>query len=214
MSDPGEVAVRPTREEDIPRLLEISRAIYPTRAAWTEEELRSHLDVFPEGQLVAMVDGQVRGMAASLIVLWDDYDIRGSWRQFTDNGRFTNHDPVDGRTLYGAGVMVDPRAQGRGIGRALYAARRDLTRTHGLSRIRAGARLSRFSRYADRMSAREYVDGALRGEIRDPVLRFQVSEGFRVLAVVADYLPQDPASLGYAAVIEWLNPDYDASTDG
>ncbi len=31
--------------------------------------------------------------------------------------------------------------------------------------------------------------------------------GFHVLAVVPHYLKDDPASLGYAAVIEWLNPE-------
>lgn len=212
MSEAAQVVVRGTRAEDIPRLLEMSRAIYPARAAWTETELRSHLSVFPEGQLVAELGGRVLGMAASVVILWDDYDIRGSWRQFTGDGLFTNHDPVNGRTLYGAGVMVDPEAQGRGVGRALYAARRALTRRLELSRIRAGARLSRYARYADRMTARDYVAAVLDGEIRDPVLHFQVREGFRVLAVVPGYLPHDPESLGYAAVIEWLNPEYRASS--
>lgn len=202
------VVVRPARAEDIPRFLEISRAIYPPRAAWTETELRSHLRVFQEGQLAAEVRGRVVGLAASLVILWEDYDIRGSWREFTANGLFTNHDPGAGRTLYGAGVMVDPESQGSGVGRALYAERRELARRLNLSRIRAGARLSRYARYSDRMSARQYVDAVLAGEIRDPVLTFQVKEGFRALAVVPGYLPHDPGSLGHAAVIEWLNPDW------
>ncbi|GEM_PF-1459647 len=43
-------------------------------------------------------------MAASLIVLWNDYDMKASWRDFTDHDMFTNHDPERGRTLYGAEV--------------------------------------------------------------------------------------------------------------
>ena len=202
----GDVVVRATLAEDIPRLLEISRAIYAPRAAWTEAEIRSHLRVFPEGQLVAEHDGRVVGMAASLIVAWDDYEVRGSWREFTDDGMFTNHDP-DGRTLYGAGVMVDPQLRRGGVGSALYEARRALVRRLALTRIRAGARLSLYHQWADRLSAEAYVERVVAGELEDPVLRFQLRQGFRVLAVVADYLPQDPASLGYAAVIEWLRPD-------
>ena len=41
----------------------------------------------------------------------------------------------------------------------------------------------------------------------DPTLSFQLKEGFHVLAVVPHYLSDDPESLGYAAVIEWLNPE-------
>jgi hypothetical protein len=40
----------------------------------------------------------------------------------------------------------------------------------------------------------------------DATLSFQLKEGFHVLAVVPHYLTDDPESLGYAAVIEWLNP--------
>ena len=34
------------------------------------------------------VSQAVVGMAASLIVLWDDYEIRDNWRDFTDGGMF------------------------------------------------------------------------------------------------------------------------------
>ena len=45
----------------------------------------------------------------------------------------------------------------------------------------------------------------MRGEIGDPTLSFQLRQGFHVLAVVQGYLRNDPESLGYAAVIEWIN---------
>ena len=45
------------------------------------------------------------------------------------------------------------------------------------------------------------------GRLTDPTLSFQLRERFRVLAIVADYLRHDPESLGYAAVIEWINHD-------
>jgi hypothetical protein len=57
------------------------------------------------------------------------------------------------------------------------------------------------------MSAEEYVSRVVRGELRDPTLSFQLHRGFRVLSVVSRYLTHDPESQGYAAVIEWLNPD-------
>jgi GNAT superfamily N-acetyltransferase len=120
---------------------------------------------------------------------------------------FTNHDPDHGRTLYAAEVMVDPERQGLGIGSQLYAARQDLVTRLGLRRIRAGARLRGYHQFAQEMSPREYVTRVERGELTDPTLSFQLGRGFRVLAVTSGYLRHDPESLGFAAVIEWLNPD-------
>src|SRR5690606_29150427 len=141
------IRVRPTRPEDFPSIHRISRAIYPDSPAWSDAQLTSHLAMSPEGQLVAGDAGGVVGMAASLVVLWDDYSYDTSWREFTDHGMFTNHDPVHGRTLYGAEIMVDPARQGQGIGKALYQGRRDICRRLRLLRIRAGARLAGYHRY-------------------------------------------------------------------
>ncbi len=201
------IEIRQTRAEDIPSVIELCRAVYPVSVPWTEAQLGSHLRVFPQGQFVAVesATGRVLGMTASLIVLWDDYEMTSSWRDFTDHGMFTNHDPARGRTLYGAEVMVHPELQGRGVGSRLYEARRDLVARLGLLRIRAGARLRGYHRYADRMSAEEYAIEVARRTISDPTVSFQLRRGFHILAVVPGYLRNDPESLGHAAVIEWLN---------
>jgi hypothetical protein len=201
--------VRTTCPEHIPGIISLSAAIYGEGAAWSREQLESHLAVFPEGQLVAVVpDGaaeRVIGMAASLIIPWDAYDLEGAWRDFTAGGFFTNHDPARGRTLYGAEVMTDPARRQSGIGSALYRERQRLVERLGLLRIRAGARLRGFHRVADRMSAEAYVRDVVAGRRRDPTLSFQLNRGFGVIGVVGGYLKKDPESLGWAAVIEWLN---------
>lgn len=199
--------VRQTAREDIAQIIELCRAVYPGSIPWNTEQLSSHQQVFPEGQFVvaSLETGQIVGMAASLIVLWDDYDMNASWRKFTEDGTFRNHNPEAGRTLYGAEVMVHPRMQGRGIGKMLYCARRNLAVRLGLLRIRAGARLRGYNKFAGRLSPEEYVKRVEWGEIRDPTLSFQIGQGFHVLAVVQGYLAHDNESLGYAAVIEWIN---------
>ena len=122
----------------------------------------------------------------------------------TAGGYFTNHNP-EGTTLYGAEIMVDPTVQGRGVGKKIYAARRDLCQRLKLHRIRAGARLRGYHRYAQQMSAEQYVERVVRGKLSDPTLSFQLKQGFHVLAVTPNYLPHDKPSLGYAALIEWIN---------
>lgn len=201
------VKVREVEKRDFPGIIALCERTYPGSAPWSEAQLTRHREIFPEGQLVAVDRGhEVVGYAASLIVYWDDYAMDASWRDFTDRGMFTNHDPVLGRTLYGAEVMVHPEIRGSGIGGKLYDARRALAERLGLLRIRAGARLRSYHKYANRMSAEEYVRRVVRGSLRDPTLSFQLNRGFHVLAVVEHYLRHDPESLGWAAVIEWLNP--------
>ena len=202
------LTVRNTRESDIQGIIALCLAVYPDTPPWGETQLRSHLAVFPEGQFVAVDEdsGEVVGMAASLIVWWDDYEADMNWRDFTEHGMFTNHDPDKGRTLYGAEVMVHPGRQGRGIGKALYQARRELVERLGLLRIRAGARLRGYRAHAATLTPEQYTRQVVAGLIPDPTLSFQLKQGFIVLKVVHEYLRHDPESLGYAALIEWINP--------
>ena len=201
------IVIRNTEPGDFASIVELSGRVYTSAMPWTAQQLKSHLDIFPEGQFVAVhPSGLVVGMAASLIIHWDDYEFDATWRDFTDRGMFTNHDPVNGRTLYGAEVMVHPEYQKCGIGTMLYQARHSLAERLGLRRIRAAARLRGYHRFAQEMSPREYVAKVSRGEIKDPTLSFQLKNGFQVLGVVTGYLRHDPESLGHAAVIEWCNP--------
>lgn len=206
------IIVRNTRPEDFADIERISRLVYPFDEPYTLKYLNKHLEVFPEGQLVAYdtETDHVVGMAASLIIRWDEYDRLDSYNDFTDSGYFTNHDPT-GRTLYGAEVMVDPEMRRRGIGSKLYDARRALAERLKLLRIRAGARLPGYHRYADRMDAETYVRKVIQGELSDPTLSFQLDRGFHVLAVVPNYYTHDPKTREYAALIEWINEPQAAS---
>lgn len=202
------VRVRNTTPTDFDAIERISRVTYPDDFPWTSVYLASHLDIFPDGQFVAVDSdtGDVVGMAAGLIVTWDDYDHLDTYNDFTDAGWFTNHDP-SGRTYYGAEVIVHPERRGEGIGSRIYDARKEFVRERGLMRIRAGARLAGYSQHVHALDARTYVRRVISGDLFDPTLTFQLRRGFRVLSVVSDYFERDRKSRGYAAVIEWLNDD-------
>lgn len=197
----------------IPGIIALCNAVYPDSPPWRVDQLANHLRVFPEGQWVAVDGDAVVGMAASLVILWDDYGKELPWRDFTANGTFSNHDPARGRTLYAAEVMVHPGYQGRGIGGMLYKARRELVERRGLLRIRAGARLRGYHSWATRLSPEEYAVRVARGDLYDPTVTFQMRQGFRILWLVRDYLRHDPESLGWAACIEWLNPGVATPSD-
>ncbi len=211
------VITRKATEADIPALVELNRVSYPTLAednvVWRGAHLRSHQRMFPEGQIVAVVGGKIVGACASLIVDMGANPLRlHTWAGITDSGYFTNHDP-HGDTLYGADVYVHPDARGLGVGAALYEARRQLCRKLNLRRILSGGRLWNYREHAEKFGAEEYAHRVAAGELRDLTLSFQIREGFVLRGVIPNYL-NDPHSLNYASLIEWLNPDYTAAVKG
>jgi len=201
------VIVRHLLPADVRPLIELQRHVYPTIPPWREELLLQHLDIFPQGQMVAESNGKLVGAASSLVVLWDEWEVEHTWKEITDHGSFATHNP-EGRTLYGAEVFVHPHLRGAGIGHALYQARRKLCRLGNLKRIIACGRLPGYHRYADLMSAQLYAQKVVWGDIQDPVLSFQLREGFHFCGTVSGYIPEDQESLGYASLIVWLNPRY------
>jgi len=172
---------------------------------WNEAQLRAHLERFPEGQLVATLDGVPMGAISTFVVPPSrDPMAQHTWLDITDEGTFASHDRR-GDTLYLADVYVDPAAWGKRVGEALYTALRDLCVSLGLRRIVAGGRLWGYHEYAGAMTAQEYVDAALRGDIRDRVLGSQLKAGFAVRGLLVGYL-RDPRSLDYATLLEWVKP--------
>lgn len=211
------VRVREATPKDIPALVALNRAAYPSMAedntVWGESHLISHQRVFSQGQLVAELEGKVVGAVASLIVNMGPDPLRlHTWAGVTDSGYFYSHDP-NGDTLYGADVYVHPDARGHGVGGALYEARRQLCRRLNLRRILAGGRLRDYHEHADQMTPAEYAQRVAAGDLHDLVLTFQLREGFTLRGILPNYL-RDPHSRNNASLIEWLNPDYQPRPTG
>jgi hypothetical protein len=89
----------------------------------------------------------------------------------------------------------------------LYEARKDLVVKLNLWRMIAGGRLFNYSEYAEKMSAQEYAEKVVKGELKDLVLSFQLNNGFRFIKILQNYM-KDSRSLNYASFIEWINPKY------
>lgn len=203
------VTVRNTRRADIKPLIELQKRVYPNIPHWREDLLEHQLELFPQGQFIVEIDGELVGASSSFVVLWDEWQVDHTWGEITARGSFDTHNP-QGRTLYAAEVFVHPHQRGAGIGHALYRERRMLCRQYNLKRIIACGRLPGYHLYADQMSAQHYAQKVVWGDIQDPVLSFQLKEGFQYCGVVSGYIPEDSESRGYAALIVWLNPRYNA----
>lgn len=206
----NDLKIRHTRVDDIEALIALQKHIYPDLEPWPAEQVIQQLEVFPHGQVVATVNEHLVGCASSMIVNWDDWKTVHTWDAVTAEGSFDTHDPT-GKTLYGAEVFVDPTVRGRRIGHWLYDARRKICRSLNLKRIIACGRLPGYHRYALEMSAETYAKRVVWGDIIDPVLNFQLREGFDFCGVVEGYLPDDRESGSFASLIVWLNPRFRAN---
>jgi GNAT superfamily N-acetyltransferase len=205
----SELRIRNTQPGDFDGIGDLCRRVYPETSPWNPTQLESHVHVFADGQFVAVYgdEEQVVGMSSSLVIHWDNYDMFDDWDQFTAHGMLTNHDPGKGHTLYGNEIIVDPTLQGHGLGHQLLTAQKDLARRKQLRRMRGGARLRDYHTHARRMSAPDYVVAVVHGQIVDHTLSFHLHEQFHIMAVIPHYLSDDSETLGYAALVEWLNPD-------
>ena len=208
------VVVRNTRQHEIQKVVDLQKESFPYLARygniWHPEELENHLRIFPEGQFVAVEpDGTVVGSASTLIVSLNAEYTEHTWKDITANGMFTNHNP-NGDSLYGADISTHPKYRHEGIGSMLYDIRKELVIKLNLRRIIGGGRLFNYCEYAGKISALEYAQKVIRGEFRDPVLSFELDNGFKFIKILPNYL-DDVRSLNYASFIEWLNPRYSHS---
>jgi GNAT superfamily N-acetyltransferase len=142
------IAIRPARRDELAALAALNRAAYPDLVqegvVFTEPQLLSHLERFPEGQLVALRDGVLVGAITTFIPprAFDPLQPH-TWMGITDAGTFARHDP-GGDTLYLADIYVDRAAWGAGIGKELYAELFALCRRLGLANVVGGGRLYDF----------------------------------------------------------------------
>jgi predicted amidohydrolase/GNAT superfamily N-acetyltransferase len=200
--------VRNARIRDIPAIRALSEKVYvPTGLqGYASATLRGQINNFPDGQFVAIYDDRVVGYCATFVIGADAAFKAHTWNEITAGGYASRHDP-DGDYLYGMEVCVDPDYRGLRIGQRLYAERRKLAQAWGLKGIVFGGRLPTLAKRLSRFGTAEaYVKEIQEGRVRDPVLTFQLRNGFEVVGLLPGYLPEDRQSLGHAVHLLWRNP--------
>lgn len=195
---------------DYEELKDVMKEAYQTMPAsiWKEEHIKILLEKFPEGQVVVKVNGEIAGCALSLIVDYNKFEEKHTYKNVTGNFTFNTHDP-DGDILYGIDVFVKPKYRGLRLGRRLYEYRKTLCEKLNLKEIIFGGRIPQYHKYADEISPKEYIEKVKSKEIHDPVLNFQLSNDFHPARVLKGYLEGDEASNEYAVLLKWENIFYE-----
>ena len=140
---------------------------------WKKEEIRRLLKVFPEGQIVIVVDDVVVGAALSLIV---DENLALSNHKYNDivtDSKFKAHNP-EGDVLYGIDIFIHPNYRGLRLGRRLYDARKELCEQLNLKSIIFAGRIPNYHNHSKEYTPKQYIDKVKTKEIHYPVISFQV----------------------------------------
>lgn len=203
----SKIILRNIKPGDYSQITNMQLRCFPKMEPWDRQQFDSQLKHFPEGQFCIEVDGRIVASSTSLIVDFDLYSEWHNWKEISDNGFITNHDP-NGDTLYGIEIMVAPDYQGMKLARRLYQARKGLVRERNLKSIVVGGRIPNYHKYKDEMTAHEYVENVENKGLYDPVLTTQLSNGFELKQLIPDYMPSDEDSAGWATYLEWTNVDY------
>lgn len=206
------VELRNLQVEDYKQLKNSMIEAYPEmeNSYWKEEQIEKLLHIFPQGQLVIVVDGKVVGSALSLILDEDVVDKNHDYKKITGNFTFSTHND-NGEILYGIDVFIHPNYRGLRLGRRLYDARKELCEQLNLKSIVFAGRIPSYSKHAAEFTPKEYIEKIKKKELHDPVLSFQLSNDFHVMRIMKNYLEGDKNSKEFAVLLEWNNIYYDES---
>ncbi len=174
---------------------------------WEEKQIKSLIKLFPEGQVVIKVNGQLAGCSLSIIVDYDRFEDNHTYQEITGQETFSTH-TEDGDVLYGIDVFIKPEFRGLRLGRRLYDYRKELCEKLNLKSIAFGGRIPNYHEYADTLTPKKYIEKVRRKEIHDPVLSFQINNDFHPAKILKNYLDGDEASNDFAVLMEWDNIYY------
>ena len=106
----NKVQLRNLQIEDYEQLAQSFTRVYTdgSDVFWTHKQIEKLIKIFPEGQIVTVVDEKIVGCALSIIVNYDDVKNDHTYAQVTGKESFNTHNPK-GNILYGIYPSAIPR---------------------------------------------------------------------------------------------------------
>ncbi len=209
------LTVRNARIADVSAIVALSEQVYkPLQMdTYSPAAILGQINNFPQGQIVVYAGDVLVGYCATFRIAERVCMRKHTWAEITGNGFASRHD-IHGDWLYGMEVCINDEYRGYRIGQRLYNERKKLCQALGLKGVVFAGRIPNLAKRIKKLKTVEnYIDQVAHKKIKDPVLSFQMRNGFEVIGVIKNYLPDDKQSLGYAAHMVWRNPKVIAQED-
>jgi GNAT superfamily N-acetyltransferase len=204
----GGVIITTTQPQHATQLEALQQLVFPTLSKdslMRKEHYLNHIQIFPEGQFVAVYNDKVIGMTTA-IRYHLHLDDRHTFNDVFDNGFLNTHEP-NGDWLYGMDIGTHPDYRGMGIAKFLYDARQETVHRLGLKGQYTYGMLSGYGALKNSMSAEIYYQQVVEGKLKDPTVSRQIKNGFKSYGLVPGYV-EDPVCDGYCALLIRVNEQY------
>ncbi|MDH5324434.1 MAG: GNAT family N-acetyltransferase [Gammaproteobacteria bacterium] len=204
----SKLKLRNAQLSDVEQIADLSERVYAGTGmhGYPEGALTGQINNFAQGQFIISVDDKVVAYCATFRI-GENVGLKPHhWAEITGNGYASRHDP-NGDWLYGMEVCVDPEYRGYRLGQRLYNERKKLCQSLGLKGIVFAGRLPTLARRLKKYgSVDSYIEAIKNKKARDPVLSFQLHNGFEIIGIINNYLAADVESKGYGVHLVWRNP--------
>lgn len=197
--------IRNAEPGDIAEMARVEAASWPEDLAPSAMQIESRVRTFAEGQLVAVIQEEIVGVASAQRITQAFLDANStSYDQLTDSGTFARSHDSRGEIYQLIGVGVTSVGRGLGLGRLLVDRQIEFARSlPEIKRIIGFTRPVRYSRH-QHLPIDEYVSQRDdQGRLIDPVLAFHLDAGASVVAIQRDFRPADFEACGIGVLIEY-----------
>jgi GNAT superfamily N-acetyltransferase len=186
----------------LPQILNVEKSVWKN-PEWraSKATIKKRIAVYSEGFVVVLIDNKIRAFSSSVIINFDK-DKQNSWFDLTDSGNLKNHDP-SGDTIWIVSMSVHPDFQSLGLGAKMLDFHKSNAKKLG-KKLMVGTTPSGYANYKSfhNISIFEYtalVD--LQGYSIDKKLRFYQKNGFTIVDLVSNYMP-DPQSETWGCLLK------------
>jgi len=200
--------IRQAISEDIEQILRLDNEVWQDFPA-TEKMISSRIEIFPEGNLVAVYRDKIVGY---LCLQFINYNLEDhppfTWNEITDYGTLCSSHNLNGEYMYGVAMTVSPKFQNFNIATRLMFAGWSIIVKYNKRGCMLGSRIPNFFDVKDKYSPEEYIHlKRADGKLSDDELRLYDSDGFKIICALPNY-ETDPESCNYGVLVYQANPFY------
>jgi hypothetical protein len=205
------LTIRRAVPDDAEALARIDAESWPAPLAVGVDAWRSRIELYPEGQMVAVFDGEPAAVATAQRITTAFFNAGPiTYERLTGGGTFRGSHNPNGEIYQLVAVGAGAAVRGFGVGRRLIDRQIEQGRSlAGVRRIVGVTRPARYYRHGE-IPIDVYVNMRNKtGRRSDPVLEFHLGSGANLVSIHEGFRPDDQESLGYGVLIEYplLAPD-------